>query len=347
MTATIRLIAAIYIDYDARAIRVETRAAGFDGSFTSRPLHFPYMNARYLTADVFTDTRFGGNQLAVFPDARKIAPELMPQIAREFNYSETTFVLPPADPKPYCQGAHLHAGRRVAVRRTSHGRHGARAREHRRHHAHRRRDAHRPRGRRRPRSGDDSCRRTASRSSCQLSAAKLPEVGPPPPSAATLAAMLSLSTGGCARRRDVAPESVSCGTPFLFVPLRDRAAVARARIKLDLWEAALARLSDEQGLRVRDGRRATRLRRSRPDVRAGHRRPGRSGDRKRRGGPRRLSGVARSALRRHAALDRRAGLRDGTSEHSRSRSRQGGRPRDRVEGRRTNGDGVRRRSLQL
>jgi trans-2,3-dihydro-3-hydroxyanthranilate isomerase len=36
------------------------------------------------------------------------------------------------------------------------------------------------------------------------------------------------------------PESVSCGTPFLFVPLRDRGAVGRARIRGDLWEAALS-----------------------------------------------------------------------------------------------------------
>src|SRR3954468_18092549 len=57
------------------------------------------MNASYHTCDVFTDRRFGGNQLAVFPDARAIAPDLMPRIAREFNYSETTFVLPPADPR--------------------------------------------------------------------------------------------------------------------------------------------------------------------------------------------------------------------------------------------------------
>jgi trans-2,3-dihydro-3-hydroxyanthranilate isomerase len=56
------------------------------------------MNARYHTCDVFTDRRFGGNQLAVFPDAREIAPDLMPRIAREFNYSETTFVLPADDP---------------------------------------------------------------------------------------------------------------------------------------------------------------------------------------------------------------------------------------------------------
>src|SRR6185436_10972449 len=52
----------------------------------------------YITADVFTDTPFGGNQLAVFPDAAGISPDLMPAIAREFNYSETTFVLPPDDP---------------------------------------------------------------------------------------------------------------------------------------------------------------------------------------------------------------------------------------------------------
>ena len=56
------------------------------------------MNARYYTCDVFTDRKFGGNQLAVFPDARGIAPDLMGLIAKEFNFSETTFVLPPDDP---------------------------------------------------------------------------------------------------------------------------------------------------------------------------------------------------------------------------------------------------------
>ena len=46
------------------------------------------MKARFLTCDVFTNRVFGGNQLAVFPDAREIAPELMAPIAKEFNYSE-------------------------------------------------------------------------------------------------------------------------------------------------------------------------------------------------------------------------------------------------------------------
>src|SRR5690349_4683774 len=52
----------------------------------------------YVTVDVFTSSRFGGNPLAVIPDARGLSDDAMAAIAREFNYSETTFVLPPADP---------------------------------------------------------------------------------------------------------------------------------------------------------------------------------------------------------------------------------------------------------
>ncbi len=53
---------------------------------------------QYQTVDVFTTTRFGGNPLAVVPDARGLSTEQMATIAREFNYSESTFVLPPVDP---------------------------------------------------------------------------------------------------------------------------------------------------------------------------------------------------------------------------------------------------------
>ena len=53
---------------------------------------------RYLTFDVFTDRRFGGNPLAVFPEAAGLDPGDLQRIAREFNYSETTFVTPPEDP---------------------------------------------------------------------------------------------------------------------------------------------------------------------------------------------------------------------------------------------------------
>jgi trans-2,3-dihydro-3-hydroxyanthranilate isomerase len=53
------------------------------------------MRMRYHTCDVFTGTRFGGNQLAVLPEAEGLSGEQMQKLAREFNYSETTFVLPP------------------------------------------------------------------------------------------------------------------------------------------------------------------------------------------------------------------------------------------------------------
>ncbi|MEM6636057.1 MAG: PhzF family phenazine biosynthesis protein [Pseudomonadota bacterium] len=52
----------------------------------------------YLVYDVFTDRPFGGNPLAVIPDARALPEEALQKIAREFNFSETTFVYPPEDP---------------------------------------------------------------------------------------------------------------------------------------------------------------------------------------------------------------------------------------------------------
>ena len=196
------------------------------------------MIARYLTADVFTDRKFGGNQLAVFPDAREIAPELMPQIAREFNYSETTFVLPPDDPshtakvRIFTPGGELQFAGHPTIG-TAHVLAVVGAI---------------------PLTGDETRivleegvgpvpvvirSRKGVPEFAQLSAAKLPEVGPPAPSSEKLAAMLSLSArdlvGG-----EMIPQSVSCGTPFLFVPLVDRSAVARARVKSDLFDATLA-----------------------------------------------------------------------------------------------------------
>lgn len=49
---------------------------------------------RYVHYDVFTDHLFGGNQLAVFLDGRGLSSETMQAIAKEMNFSETTFVLP-------------------------------------------------------------------------------------------------------------------------------------------------------------------------------------------------------------------------------------------------------------
>lgn len=54
------------------------------------------MKRRYAVADVFTDTPFLGNPVAVVLDAEGMSTEQMQRIAVEFGYSETTFVLPPA-----------------------------------------------------------------------------------------------------------------------------------------------------------------------------------------------------------------------------------------------------------
>jgi trans-2,3-dihydro-3-hydroxyanthranilate isomerase len=61
------------------------------------------MQHRFAIADVFTDQPFAGNQLAVFPEAHGLSGRAMQAIAREFNFAETTFVLPPSDPRHACR----------------------------------------------------------------------------------------------------------------------------------------------------------------------------------------------------------------------------------------------------
>jgi trans-2,3-dihydro-3-hydroxyanthranilate isomerase len=51
----------------------------------------------FVICDVFTDRPLTGNQLAVFPDGATVPDELLQSLAREINYSETTFVYPPSD----------------------------------------------------------------------------------------------------------------------------------------------------------------------------------------------------------------------------------------------------------
>jgi trans-2,3-dihydro-3-hydroxyanthranilate isomerase len=60
------------------------------------------VQTRFVIADVFTERAFAGNQLAVFPRAEGISDRAMQAIAREFNFAETTFVLPARDPRHAC-----------------------------------------------------------------------------------------------------------------------------------------------------------------------------------------------------------------------------------------------------
>src|SRR5438067_11231233 len=59
------------------------------------------MKYTFHIVDVFSSAPFGGNQLAVLPDAAGISTEGMQKIAREFNFSETAFVLPKNEPNTY------------------------------------------------------------------------------------------------------------------------------------------------------------------------------------------------------------------------------------------------------
>src|ERR1700726_1537873 len=61
------------------------------------------MKYTFHIVDVFSSTPFGGNQLAVLPDATGISTEGMQKIAREFNFGETTFVLPKNDHAKKCR----------------------------------------------------------------------------------------------------------------------------------------------------------------------------------------------------------------------------------------------------
>ena len=195
------------------------------------------MRYRYYTADVFTDRRFGGNPLAVLPDARGLGTEQMLAVTREFNYSETTFVLPPEREGETCRVRIFTPGGEVPF--AGHPTVGT---------------AHvlaaigqvpltGPETRLVLGEGVGPVPVTVRGvdgvpTFAQLSVAQLPTEEAPAAVAAAIAGVLSLAPedvlGG-----DYAPRVTSCGLPFLLVALRDRGAVGRARVRMDAWEAAL------------------------------------------------------------------------------------------------------------
>ncbi len=190
----------------------------------------------YCTVDVFTTTRFGGGPLAVLPDARGLSTAEMQAITREFNYSETTFVLPPEDPSHTRRVRIFTPGSEVPF--AGHPSLGT---------------AHVlaaigeiPYGTERVVLGEQVgpvpvTLQWADRfpSFAQLSVAKLPEVLPLGPAPRELAAMLSLDPDDVLTGA-LAPQAVSCGLPFTIIPLRNLEAVKRARFRTDLWERLLA-----------------------------------------------------------------------------------------------------------
>jgi trans-2,3-dihydro-3-hydroxyanthranilate isomerase len=196
------------------------------------------MRYRFYTADVFTDRAFRGNPLVVFPHGPGLSTEQMHRIARDLNLSETVFVFPAQQPRhtrrlriftpsaelpfaghPTIGTAHVLAsiGEIVLERDVTNivleegvGPVPVRIRA-----------------------------RDGRPVFAQLEAPRLPEFGPPPPSLETIAATLSLSSsdlGGA----EAGPQAVSCGVPFLFVPVRDKEALRRVRVNREQWERSFA-----------------------------------------------------------------------------------------------------------
>jgi trans-2,3-dihydro-3-hydroxyanthranilate isomerase len=190
---------------------------------------------RYHIVDVFTDRAFGGNPLAVFTNGRGIQPELMQSIAKELNLSETTFVLPPENSENdyrvriFTPGAELPMAGHPTV-----GTSFILAREH-------------------------MIELKADETTIRLEEGvglipvsinfkdgapdliwmqqPLPRFGPRFEDAGKIAEMLSIAPEAIETRWPL--EVVSCGVPFLFVPLKNLEAIRAIRFRLDVWERAL------------------------------------------------------------------------------------------------------------
>ncbi|MFN3743436.1 MAG: PhzF family phenazine biosynthesis protein [Hyphomicrobiaceae bacterium] len=195
------------------------------------------MQLKFYTLDVFTETRFGGNPLAVVMNADALPAGLMQSIARELNLSETVFVQKATNPAAWARvriftpavelpfAGHPTIGTGILLAQLRAGeaspdqdalvvleetigavRVGVRL-------------------------------RSGKAPYAEFDAPKLPEAAGDAPSAERLAAALGLmpSEIGFANHR---PSQWSAGVPFTFVPIASMAAIARAEIVSTHWGAA-------------------------------------------------------------------------------------------------------------
>ncbi len=192
------------------------------------------MQYSFYTLDVFTEQIFGGNPLAVFPEALGLSTAQMQAVAVEINYSETVFVLPPQTESgdyrlriftprqeldfaghPTLGTAFLlaHIGKIPLQNSTT------------------------------PIILEEGVGPVAvtiyseqgKPKETELSVAQLPILGPAPPSAERLASLLGLMPDAIIQG-DYFPQAYSSGLPFLFVPLGDRRLLAQATLNLSLWK---------------------------------------------------------------------------------------------------------------
>lgn len=189
---------------------------------------------QYHLVDVFTDKKFGGNQLAVFTDGEVLEDKLMQDIAAELNISETVFVLPPDDPTNTVKlriftprsevpfAGHPTIGTAFVLRRLNHIR----------------------------RDGLMHFEENVGPIMIQVTTnadntiqvdmyQPIPEFGPIFKDRQGIAEMLSINVNGLLE--DYPIQVLSAGVPFVFVPLRDMETIRKVKLNLDLWERYLSK----------------------------------------------------------------------------------------------------------
>jgi trans-2,3-dihydro-3-hydroxyanthranilate isomerase len=193
---------------------------------------------QYRIVDVFTDRMFGGNPLAVVLDGRGVSDKEMQALAREMNLSETTFVLPPDDPANNFRIRIFTPGRELPM--AGHPTVGTAfvlARE-----------------KMVPAGGDTFTIRLEEK--VGLIPVRLemkngipnkiwmtqlrPTFGPAFSDVDAVAEMLGIDKAGI--RSELPIEVISCGMPFLFVPIRDLATMKRLKFNRDLCYRTLGSL---------------------------------------------------------------------------------------------------------
>ncbi|HUQ30547.1 MAG TPA: PhzF family phenazine biosynthesis protein [Pyrinomonadaceae bacterium] len=189
----------------------------------------------YHLVDVFTEKVFGGNQLAVFTNGRGIEPVLMQSIAKELNLSETTFVLPPVDAENdyhvriFTPGAELPMAGHPTV-----GTSFILAREHMI-----KLDDVETTIRLEEGVGTIPVQINFNDGQPDLIWMQQPPpvFGPRFEDAREIAEMLSLTPEAIESEWPI--EVISCGVPFLFVPLKSLASARAVQFRLDVWERVL------------------------------------------------------------------------------------------------------------
>lgn len=184
----------------------------------------------YRLLDVFTNVPFGGNPLAVFTDARGLSDVQMQSIAREMNLSETTFVLPARDAtshhwvRIFTPLAELPAGGVPTIGTAFALSHERQLRA----------ESTKHRVVFEEQTGPISVTMHAPMLTMQQ---PLPEFGPLFGERDAVAAMLGLDA--TALTQGLPTQSVSCGVPYLLVPIADLESMQRIRFREDIWDRVL------------------------------------------------------------------------------------------------------------